>query len=54
MKNEQHSRFPKNFFTQPRPTISMKESLKDVIPFKWSDDVLKGKSKIKIVSAKKS
>jgi len=51
MKKE-NINFPKDFFIQPRPTISMKESLKDSHPFKWSKNVLNGKSKVKIVSAK--
>jgi len=50
-KNE--LKFPKGFFRQSRPTIDMKESLKDNLPFKWSSSVLKGRSKVKIASAKK-
>lgn len=52
MKKKEVTKFPKNFFRQPRSTISMKEALKDSIPFEWSEGVLKGKSKVKIVSAK--
>lgn len=52
MEKKESPKFPKGFFTQPRPTISMKEALKDVVPFQWSENVLKGKSKVKIVSAK--
>ena len=52
MEKKESLKFPKGFFTQHRPTISMKEALKDVIPFRWSENVLKGKSKVKIVSKK--
>lgn len=51
MKKKKVTKFPKDFFTQSRSTISMKEALKDSIPFEWSENVLKGKSKVKIVSA---
>ncbi len=54
MKKKECHKFPKGFFTQPRPTINMKEALNNVTPFKWSNDVLKGKSKVKIISAKNS
>lgn len=50
---KKESKFPKGFFRQSRPTIDMKESLKDNLPFKWSSSVLNGRSKVKIVSAKK-
>ena len=52
MEKKESPKFRKGFFIQPRPTISMKEALKDAIPFKWNENVLKGKSKVKIVSAK--
>lgn len=54
MEKKESPKFPKGFFTQPRPTISMKEALKDIIPFEWSNNVLKEKSKVKIVSANKN
>lgn len=53
MAKKECPKFPKGFFTQPRPTINMKEALNNVTPFKWSDSVLNGKSKVKIVSTKK-
>lgn len=52
MEKKESVKFPKDFFTKSRPTISLKEALKDVVPFEWSENVLKGKSKVKIVSAK--
>ena len=53
MKKEKVKKLPKSFFSQPRPTISLKEALKDVTPFEWSENALNGKSKVKIVSAKR-
>ena len=44
--------FPKGFFTQPRPTVSMKEALKDVIPIEWSNEVKNKKKKIVLHSPK--
>ena len=45
--------FPKGFFTQPRPHVKIKEKPKDKIPFKWSKEVLNGKSEITITSLNK-
>ncbi len=42
MEENKRPTFPKGFFTEPRPTISMEEALKDVIPCEWSEEVLKG------------
>ncbi len=53
MQKKECPKFPKGFFTQPRPTINMKEALNNVTPFKWSDNVVKGRSQVKIVSTKK-
>lgn len=44
----------RSFFTKPRPTISMEEALKDVIPVKWSKKVAKNKKKVIIGLAKKT
>ena len=52
MSKKGNSMFPKDFFTQPRSTISMKEATKDAIPFEWSQSDLNGESQVKIVSAK--
>lgn len=53
MEKKERPKFPKGFFTQPRPTISMKDALKDVIPFEWSKEVLEGKKEAIICSASK-
>ena len=45
MEEKKKPTFPKGFFTKLRPTMSLNEALKDVEPFKWSEDVLKGKKK---------
>ena len=47
-------KFPKGFFTQPRPTISNKEALKEIIPFEWSKDVKKGKKEAILCLSKKN
>ena len=52
MKKKEITKFPKDFFKQQRPILSMKESLKGTIPFKWSKNVLNGNSKVKITSPK--
>ncbi|MCI9110387.1 MAG: hypothetical protein HFH47_01075 [Bacilli bacterium] len=52
MTKKSKSLFPKGFFQEPRPKISMKEALKDVIPIKWPKEILEGKKKVFFVSAK--
>ncbi len=32
---ERKNKFPKGFFSQPRPEITVKEALEDVIPVEW-------------------
>lgn len=53
MEKKKKPTFPKGFFTQARPQVSKKESLKNITPFEWSKNVLNGKSKVKIVSLDK-
>ena len=53
MEEKKKPNFPKGFFTKPRPTISAKEALKDVIPFEWSEKVLKGKKEAKLYAMKR-
>ena len=53
MKGSNKSKFPKDFFKKSRTTITFSESLKDSKPFLWSDEVIKGKSKVEIKSLKK-
>lgn len=43
---------PKGFFSQSRPTISAKEALKDVIPIKWTKEVVNGNKKTIVNSVK--
>ena len=52
MERKKKPAFPKGFFTKLRPAMSLNEALKDVEPFKWSEDVLKGKKKAILCSAK--
>ena len=52
-KEKKNVIFPKDFFTKPRPHVTKKELPEDIIPFKWSDDVLNGKKKAILYSVKK-
>lgn len=52
MTHKERPNFPKGFFTKPRPTITTKEALKDVIPFQWSKEVLEGKKDAIVYSSK--
>lgn len=45
MKKKERSKFPKDFFEKTRTIISNKETLKNIIPIKWSNDVLNGERK---------
>ncbi len=53
MKSSNKSKFPKNFFQKSRHTITFSESIKNSKPFKWSDEVIEGKSKVEIKSLEK-
>ena len=52
MVKKERSIFPKGFFTQPRPTISKEEALKDIVPIKWSKAVISNKEKAIVYSSK--
>ncbi len=54
-KKTNTSKFPKGFFTSIKPckSIHSNEPKEKDIPFKWSENVLNGNSKVKIVSLKK-
>ena len=49
---KENLKISKRFFSQSRPTISIKESLKNSHPYKWSKNILSGKSKVEIVLVK--
>ena len=53
-KEKKIVKFPKDFFTKIRPHVTKKESLEDMIPFKWSDEVSNGKKKAILYSIKKN
>ena len=53
MEKEKNLKIPKNFFTKPRPHVIQKENKKDMIPFKWSSDVMSGQKKAILYSVKK-
>lgn len=48
MSKKESPKFPKGFFKQHRPEISMKEALKDVVPVKWSKEILESNKKVVI------
>ncbi len=56
MKDEKtkNTKFPKGFFTSIKPCkINHSKNSKDYEkPFEWSDNVLNGKSKVKLVQSK--
>ena len=52
-KKKEPIKFPPNFFTIPRPHVAKKETPEDIIPFKWSKDVLSGKKKAILYPVKK-
>ena len=52
MGKRKNNKFPKVFFKQPRPAISTKEALKDIIPMKWELNDGKDKEKVILVSSK--
>ena len=49
------TKFPKGFFTSIKPCkINHSKNLEEEdLPFEWSENVLNGKSKVKLVSAKR-
>ena len=47
------SSFSKGFWTKERPHVTKKEKKEDVIPFKWSKDVLDGNSEVILHFAKR-
>lgn len=52
MERKERTSLPKDFFSLPRPKVSTKEALEDVVPIKWSRKVEKGKKKTIVYSTK--
>ena len=52
LEKKKRLEFPKGFFTQPRPTVNMKEALKDIVPIEWSNEIKNKKKKIILHSPK--
>lgn len=52
MEKNKKNIFPKNFFKTSRPTVDNKETFTDVVPIKWNKDIIKGKRKTIVYSAK--
>ena len=53
MERKKRPAFPKGFFSQPRPHLTTKETIKGNKPFNWSEEALSGKAKVRIISANK-
>lgn len=54
MEKKEKITFPNGFFTQSRPHVKNEKKLDNkAAPFKWSKNVLKGKSEVKIVKMEK-
>lgn len=49
MNKKRKSILPMDFFVKEKPKVSLEDSVKDDIPFCFSDSVLDGKTKVKIV-----
>lgn len=45
--------FPKDFWTKERKRVTTTEKDEDMIPFEWSEDVLKGRKSAILYSVKK-
>ena len=54
MKQKEKNTFPKNFFQNLHKHEEKKSSPKDMIPFKWDENVLIGKTKVVITKGKES
>lgn len=46
MEKTKKPTFPKGFFTQPRPHLTIKEALKDSKPFDWGSETKKGNKRV--------
>ncbi len=54
MGKKEITKFPKGFFQLKRPTITISEALKDVIPIEWEENKGKNKKQIAKLLKKKS
>lgn len=52
MENKEKFEFPKGFFSLKRPKIIANEAMDDIIPIKWSEEVMKKSKKAVVYSAK--
>lgn len=51
MKNKENIiKFPKGFFTRNIPNKTEPDPPEDMIPFEWSEEVLSGKMKGKVIA----
>ena len=52
MVKKEKPKFPINFFTQPRHTVSNNKTFADILPIEWSKEVISGKKKAVVYSTK--
>ena len=52
MVKKEKPKFPNNFFTQPRHTVSNNKTFADILPIEWSKEVISGKKKAVVYSTK--
>lgn len=52
MEKKEKIEFPKGFFSVKRPEISTKEAMADIVPIKWSKEIMNKSKKAVVYSAK--
>ena len=52
MLKREKTKFPNNFFTQSRPTVSNNKTFADILPIEWSKEVISEKKKAVVYSTK--
>lgn len=52
MLKREKPKFPNNFFTQSRPTVSTNKTFADILPIEWSKEVISEKKKAVVYSTK--
>ena len=52
MFKREKPKFPNNFFTQSRPTVSNNKTFADILPIEWSKEVISEKKKAVVYSTK--
>lgn len=52
MLKRKKTKFPNNFFTQSRSTVSNNKTFADILPIEWSKEVISRKKKAVVYSTK--